>query len=97
MLAAVRFSLASRARPAARHGSTAAGAWVRGACAGQLGAIRAHASPSDVQRAEAYYREALTLAKRLGMRPLQAHCYLGLGTLYAKIGQREKGHLQEAK
>jgi hypothetical protein len=23
------------------------------------------------------------------MRPLQAHCHLGLGTLYAKIGQRE--------
>jgi hypothetical protein len=24
------------------------------------------------------------------MRPLQAHSYLGLGTLYAKIGQREQ-------
>jgi hypothetical protein len=23
------------------------------------------------------------------MRPLQAHCYLGLGTLYATTGQRE--------
>ena len=23
------------------------------------------------------------------MRPLQAHCYLGLGTLYAATGQRE--------
>jgi hypothetical protein len=23
------------------------------------------------------------------MRPLQAHCYLGLGTLYAVTGQRE--------
>jgi hypothetical protein len=23
------------------------------------------------------------------MRPLQAHCHLGLGTLYAKIGQQE--------
>jgi hypothetical protein len=26
------------------------------------------------------------------MRPLQAHCYLGLGTLYAMMGQREKAH-----
>jgi hypothetical protein len=24
------------------------------------------------------------------MRPLQAHCYLGLGTLYTKIGRREQ-------
>jgi Flp pilus assembly protein TadD len=24
------------------------------------------------------------------MRPLQAHCHLGLGTLYAKIGQQEQ-------
>ena len=23
------------------------------------------------------------------MRPLQAHCYLGLGTLYLEVGQRE--------
>ena len=24
------------------------------------------------------------------MRPLQAHCHLGLGTLYTKTGQREQ-------
>jgi len=24
------------------------------------------------------------------MRPLQAHCHLGLGTLYGKLGQREQ-------
>jgi Flp pilus assembly protein TadD len=24
------------------------------------------------------------------MRPLQAHCYMGLGTLFAKVGQREQ-------
>jgi hypothetical protein len=24
------------------------------------------------------------------MRPLQAHCHQGLGTLYAKIGQQEQ-------
>jgi tetratricopeptide (TPR) repeat protein len=45
----------------------------------QLGAVHAHASPPDVQRAEACYREALTLAEQLGMRPLQAHCHRGLG------------------
>ncbi|HEY7493693.1 MAG TPA: hypothetical protein VIH59_21610 [Candidatus Tectomicrobia bacterium] len=26
----------------------------------------------------------------LGMRPLQAHCHRGLGTLYATAGQREQ-------
>src|SRR4029450_12581158 len=35
------------------------------------------------------YQQALALAEELGMRPLQAHCYLGLGTLYAVTGQRE--------
>jgi len=36
------------------------------------------------------YHQALTLAEELGMRPLQAHCHLGLGTLYGKIGRREE-------
>ena len=36
------------------------------------------------------YQQALALADELGMRPLQAHCHLGLGTLYAAIGQREQ-------
>ena len=30
------------------------------------------------------------MADELGMRPLQAHCHRGLGTLYATIGQREQ-------
>ena len=30
------------------------------------------------------------------MRPLQAHCHLGLGTLYAKTGQREQAHAELA-
>jgi hypothetical protein len=33
-----------------------------------------------------------TLALELGMRPLQAHCHRGLGTLYAETGQREQAH-----
>ena len=56
----------------------------------QLGAVQAHASPPDVQQAEARYREALTLAKALGMRPLQAHCHRGLGTLYTKTSRQEQ-------
>jgi hypothetical protein len=44
--------------------------------------------------AEAYYRQALTLAEELGMRPLQAHCRRDLGTLYATIGQQEQARAE---
>ena len=46
--------------------------------------------PPDVVQAKAHYQQALALAEELGMRPLQAHCHLGLGTLYTKTGQREQ-------
>jgi tetratricopeptide (TPR) repeat protein len=39
--------------------------------------------------AEAYYREALALSGEIGMRPLAAHCHLGLGTLHRRIGRNE--------
>jgi tetratricopeptide (TPR) repeat protein len=52
----------------------------------QLGVVQAHANPPDAEQAEAHYRQALALAEELGMRPLQAHCHLGLGTLYAITG-----------
>jgi tetratricopeptide (TPR) repeat protein len=54
-----------------------------------LGETTAHGEPPDTEKAEIYYGQALTLAEELGMRPLQAHCHLGLGTLYARVGQRE--------
>jgi tetratricopeptide (TPR) repeat protein len=55
-----------------------------------LGEIHVRRHPPAVEPAEASYREALALALELGMRPLQAHCHRGLGTLYAKIGCREQ-------
>jgi predicted ATPase/DNA-binding winged helix-turn-helix (wHTH) protein/class 3 adenylate cyclase len=60
----------------------------------QLGVVHAHVDPPDVASAEAFYQQALALAETLGMRPLQAHCHLGLGTLYAKIGQREQARAE---
>jgi tetratricopeptide (TPR) repeat protein len=54
-----------------------------------LGEIAAQRDPPEIEQAEAHYRQALALTYERGMRPLQAHCHLGLGTLYAKIGQRE--------
>jgi len=56
----------------------------------QLGAVHAHADPPDVAQAEAHYRQSLALADELDMRPLQAHCHHGLGTLYATVGQRKQ-------
>jgi tetratricopeptide (TPR) repeat protein len=55
-----------------------------------LGEIALHGSPSDIALAETHYCKALALAKELGMRPLQAHCHRGLGTLYNTTGQREQ-------
>jgi len=38
-------------------------------------------APTDEQVA-VYYQQALAMAEELGMRPLQAHCHRGLGTLF---------------
>jgi tetratricopeptide (TPR) repeat protein len=58
--------------------------------------VATHRDPPQVAEAEASYRQAMALAEELGMRPLQAHCHLGLGTLYAKAGQQEQAHAELA-
>jgi len=55
-----------------------------------LGAIAARREPPEEVQAEENYRQALTLAEELGMRPLQAHCHRSLGTLYAATSQPEQ-------
>jgi tetratricopeptide (TPR) repeat protein len=59
-----------------------------------LGAIAARREPPQSALAETYYHQALALAEELGMRPLQAHCHQGLGTLYAATGQREQARAE---
>jgi tetratricopeptide (TPR) repeat protein len=59
-----------------------------------LGEIAAQRHPSDITQAEAHYQHALALAEEFGMRPLQAHCHLGLGTLYATAGQWEQARAE---
>jgi predicted ATPase/class 3 adenylate cyclase len=59
-----------------------------------LGDIAARREPPEAEQAEAHYRQALALAEELEMRPLQAHCHLGLGTLYARRGQREQARAE---
>jgi predicted ATPase len=51
-----------------------------------LGEIAARHDPPDLEEATSRYREALSLAEELGMRPLQAYCHLSLGRLYRRIG-----------
>jgi tetratricopeptide (TPR) repeat protein len=55
-----------------------------------LGEIAARQGPPEIESAAHHYRQALALAEALGIRPLQAHCHLGLGTLHARTGQREQ-------
>ena len=57
-----------------------------------LGDIATHPDRFDAERGEAYYRQALVLAEPRGMRPLIAHCHLGLGKLSRRTGQRELAH-----
>jgi tetratricopeptide (TPR) repeat protein len=63
-----------------------------------LGEIAAREDPIDIGKAEDHYRQALALAAELGMRPLIAHCHVGLGKLYRRIGSRQQAeeHLTTA-
>ena len=55
-----------------------------------LGEVAARREPAEVQEAEAHYQSAIGLAHDLGMRPLAAHCHLGLGRLYRRTGRRQE-------
>ena len=59
-----------------------------------LGEVAMRRAPLDLDQATAHYRQALALAEELGMRPLQAHCHRGLGTLYVATSQREQAHAE---
>jgi class 3 adenylate cyclase/tetratricopeptide (TPR) repeat protein len=52
-----------------------------------LGEIALRQDHPNIEQAEALYRQALTLAEELGMRPLLAYCYFGLGMLARQSGQ----------
>jgi hypothetical protein len=63
-----------------------------------LGDIAAHPDRFDAKRGESHYRQALAQAEPRGMRPIVAHCHLGLGKLSRRTGQREQAqeHLATA-
>jgi class 3 adenylate cyclase/tetratricopeptide (TPR) repeat protein len=62
------------------------------------GRIRAGETAGDGDDAQRSYDDALALAGKLGMRPLVAHCHLGLGKLYLRTDKRERAqeHLATA-
>jgi hypothetical protein len=63
-----------------------------------LGDIASHPNAFDADGGAANYRQALSLAEPRGMRPLVAHCHLGLGRLYQNSGKHEEAreHLTKA-
>jgi tetratricopeptide (TPR) repeat protein len=52
-----------------------------------LGEVATQPERFDADSGEEHYRAALALAERLGMRPLVAHCHLGLGTLSSRTAK----------
>jgi class 3 adenylate cyclase/tetratricopeptide (TPR) repeat protein len=92
--AAMTYSAAGRIDEAAHHLDEALALTrrlaARGAEAHTLclaGDVASAGGPGD---AGACYREALALAGELAMRPLVAHCHLGLGQLSRRTGSRER-------
>jgi tetratricopeptide (TPR) repeat protein len=59
-----------------------------------LGESTARQASPEGAPAAGHYRQALALAETLGMRPLQAHCHRGLGTLYATTGLVEQARIE---
>jgi tetratricopeptide (TPR) repeat protein len=59
-----------------------------------LGEIGSHRDPPDTQAAQDHYRQALVLATDLEMRPLGAHCHLGLGKLHRRSGNADQAREQ---
>jgi tetratricopeptide (TPR) repeat protein len=71
---------------ARRHGERGIEAWALRL----LGDVASHADAPGRATGETHYNQAIALATELGMRPLVAHCHLGLGKLYRRIGDRAK-------
>jgi class 3 adenylate cyclase/tetratricopeptide (TPR) repeat protein len=64
-----------------------------------LGDLASHPDHFEAEDASTHYQAALTLAESCGMRPLIAHCHLGLGRLHGRSGTSKHArlHLTAAK
>lgn len=63
-----------------------------------LGEIAARDPVAQAGRASEAYLAAMVLADDLGMRPLRAHCHLGVGRLHRRVGRHQEAreHLTTA-
>ena len=78
---------------ARERGQRGSEAWARRL----LGEIALLRDPPDAEKAEEHYHHAMALAEELSMRPLWAHCHLGLGMLYRTCGRTTaEDHLANA-
>ena len=68
-------------------------------CLRLLGEIASHRGSPEIESAEQHYHQSLALAAEVGMRPLVAHCHLGLGTRSRRTGTRVQAqeHLATAR
>ena len=57
-----------------------------------VGDVATHPDRFDAETGEAHYRQALALAEPRSMRPLVAHCHLGLGKLHRRARRREQSY-----
>ena len=86
------------ARSRAERGWEAYARWLLGDVTSSEGLSDANSRRTRHVEAEEHYGDALALAERLAMRPLVAHCHLGLGKLY-RAGKRQEArqHLTTAE
>jgi len=59
-----------------------------------LGEIATHGAAADPRGAETGFRDGLALAEELGMRPLAAHCRLGIARAARALGRKEDADAQ---
>jgi len=55
-----------------------------------LGDVATHPDRFDAESGEFQYRKSLSLAEKREMRPLIAHCHLGIGKIYRRTGKRQE-------
>ena len=75
------------ARQYQQRGNQAWALWI-------LGESTARQAFPASELAMGHYRQALALAEELDLRPLQAHCHRGLGTLYTQAGRPEQARTE---
>ena len=61
-----------------------------------LGEIHFRSDGTGLAKAEQYFRQCLALSQERGMRPLVAHCHLGLGRVYRRTAREREASAELA-